>query len=278
MPLRLDAIGATTEPLVHEYRARDTILYALGCGAKQSELGYLYEGMGPQVLPTYAVVPGFDACFRLMDTLGGDLTGVVHGGQRVEWHHPVPPQGRLSTVGTVEGLFDLKRLATADIKTETRDDAGVLVAETRWQIIFRLDGGFGGPKPPRKPRIQLPERSPDFRVEETTAPEQALLYRLSGDHNPLHADPEVARLAGFEKPILHGLCTYGFVGRALIREACSGDPRKLRALEGQFRAPVFPGDTLVTEGWEVDNRWLIRSTTKERPNEHAFTNAFAELS
>lgn len=277
MALNPEAEGKTTGELVHEYGWKDAVLYALGVGAKASELDFLYEAKGPKVLPTYAVVPTFHANGELFDVLGGNLLGVVHGGQKIRLHRPFEPKGRLTTVGKVASLYDLKRMAQAVITTETRDEGGTLLCETEWSIIFRLDGGFGGKAPPPSEKVRAPDRSPDFRVEEATSPEQALLYRLNGDLNPLHADPAIGEKAGFGRPILHGLCTYGYVGRAVLHECCGGEPSRLKALAGQFRKPVWPGDTIVTEGWSEDGRVILRASTTERPTEYVFTNAYAEI-
>jgi acyl dehydratase len=277
MALHLSAVGHTTRELVHEYDWKDAVLYALGVGAKTRELDYLYEARGPKVLPTYAVVPAYFVHEELFPVIGGDMLGVVHGGQAITLHQPFAPRGRLTTVGKVLGLYDLKRLATSVITTETRDESGALVCETEWQIIYRLDGNFGGEPPPRSPKVRPPEREPDFRVEEKTAEEQALLYRLNGDLNPLHADPEIGEKAGFEKPILHGLCTYGYVGRAVLHEACGGDPARFRSLRGQFRNPFWPGETIVTEGFCEEGRVVVRAFAKERPNDPVFGNAWAEI-
>ncbi len=277
MALDPAAQGAKTAELVHEYDWKGAVLYALGVGATTKELDFLYEGNGPKVLPTYAVVPTFFACGELLPVLGGNLLGVVHGGQTIRLHKPFAPKGRLTTVGTAREIYDLKRMAQAVVTTETRDADGELVCETEWSIIFRLDGGFGGKAPPPSEKVRPPERDPDFRVEESTSPEQALLYRLNGDTNPLHADPAIGEKAGFGRPILHGLCTYGFVGRAVLHECCGGDPSRLKALHGQFRKPVWPGDTIVTEGWRDGGRVVVRASTAERPGEYVFTNAYAEI-
>ena len=277
MALNLDSVGKTTEPLVHEYRWQDAALYALGVGAKKSELDFLYEGRGPKVLPTYAVVPTFPVCAALFELTGGDLMGVVHGSQACTLHKPFAPSARLTTVGKVEGIYDLKRMAQVTFSTETRDEGGELVCETEWGIIFRLDGGFGGPRPPKSEKHRAPDREPDFVVTEKTSPEQALLYRLSGDYNPLHADPAIGEKAGFGDPILHGLCTYGYAGRAVLSELCDNDPSKLASIGGQFRRPVWPGDTLITSGWKEGKDVILQTRTEERPEEMAFTNARATL-
>jgi acyl dehydratase len=278
MALNPDSVGQTTDALVHTYAWKDVVLYALGVGAQRdAELDFLYEGRGPKVLPTYAVVPTFAVPGALFNAVGGNLLGVVHGAQKIRLHKPFTPSGTLTTVGKVAGIYDLKRMAQAVFTSETRDAGGDLVCETEYLIIYRMDGGFGGTPPPKGEKVGAPDRDPDFVVEERTTEEQALLYRLNGDLNPLHADPEIGQAAGFGKPILHGLCTYGFVGRAVLQQVCGGDPGRLKALAGQFRKPVWPGETLVTEGWNDGDRVILRASTKERPGEYVFSNGHAEL-
>jgi acyl dehydratase len=280
MALNIDATGKRTAPIELSYRWQDVALYALGVGAKASELDFLYEKRGPEVLPTFAVIPAFEANRELFDVVGGDLTGVVHGSQKIVLHRPFAPEGKLVTVGIVEGIYDLRRMAQSTVRTETRDEHGALVCETEWTIMYLKDGGFGGPPPPKSPKIRPPEREPDWMVEDTTTAEQALLYRLSGDHNPLHADPAAAEQAAKVtegRPILHGLCTYGYVGRAILANECSSDPARLRTFYGRFSRPIWPGETIVTEGWRVDGRVVVRAAAKERPGDYVFTNAYAEL-
>lgn len=280
MALNIDATGKRTEPIEMTYRWQDVALYALGIGAKASELDFLYEKRGPKVFPTFAVIPAFEANRELFDVVGGDLSGVVHGSQKIVLHKPFAPEGKLVTIGIVEGIHDLKRMAQSTVRTETRDEAGELVCETEWTIMYLKDGGFGGEAPPRSPRIRTPEREADWVVEDPTSPEQALLYRLSGDHNPLHADPAAAEKAAKVtegRPILHGLCTYGYVGRAILAKECGSDPARLRTFYGRFSRPIWPGETIVTEGWREDGRIVVRASAKERPGDHVFTNAYAEL-
>lgn len=282
MALNPDAVGTKTEPVEHPYDWQDAALYALGIGAKADQLDFLYEKRGPKVFPTFAVVPAFEVNRKLFDVVGGDLSGVVHGSQKITLHAPFPSRATLTTVGEVAGIYDLKRMAQSVIRTETRDDEGTLLAETEWTIMYLKDGGFGGDPPPRSPKIRPPEREADWKVEGPTSPEQAILYRLGGhDYNPLHIDPEAAMKA--EKvtqgrPILHGLCTYGYIGRAIVEQECGGDPAKLKTFYGRFSKPIWPGETLVTEGWREDGRLVVRAATKERPDEHIFTNAYAEFS
>jgi acyl dehydratase len=281
-PLNPAAVGTESAPVTHAYRWQDVALYALGVGAKQSELAFLYEGAegGQKVLPTYAVIPTYEACKALFDVVGGDFSGVVHGGQRVVLHKPFASEGTLTTVGRVASVGDLKRMAQVVFATRTTDGSGELVCETEWTIMYLLDGGFGGEPPPKSVRLRAPDRAPDWEVVEATSPEQALLYRLSGDHNPLHADPRAAEKAAKVtegRPILHGLCTYGYVGRAILANECGGDPSRLRSFTGRFSKPVWPGDTLVVRGWREDGRVIVVAGTKEHPEEPVFSNAWAEI-
>jgi acyl dehydratase len=199
---------------------------------------------------------------------GGDFAMVVHGGQRIKLLRPIPPAGRLITTATLHALYDMKKLAQAVVRTKTDLEGVGPVFETEWSILYRGAGGFGGPRPPKSDAIDPPKDRPaDFHVELPTTQEQALLYRLSGDLNPLHADPEFAASVGFTQgPILHGLCTYGIVARAVIRAACGGDETKLEQFEGQFRRPVWPGDTIVVDGFNLEGGTVaLAVTVKERP-------------
>ncbi len=277
MALNLSAVGHKTPELLHTYKWQDVALYALGLGATLDELEFLYEKHGPKVLPTYAVVPTFPVCGKLFEAVGGDLKGVVHGAQRIKLHKNFKPEGTLKTVGEVTAVYDLKRMAETIFSTQTFDEEGDLVCETEWSILYRFDGGFDGPRPPKRERVKAPAVDPDFEFVQPTAPEQAALYRLSGDLNPLHIDPELATEVGFDRPILHGLCTYGIVGRALVQRAAAGEPSRVKELYGQFRRPVWPGDTIVVKGWNEEERLIVNASTKERPEENAFANAYAKI-
>jgi acyl dehydratase len=268
MPLDLSLLGKPSAPTSLTYTWKDTVLYALGVGAKADELDYLYEGRGPKVLPGFAVVPTFQPMFDLLAKTGGNLAMVVHGSQSVKIHKPFAASGTLSTTATLRGAYDLRRFAILLIDTETKDQTSETVATTTWSIVFRGEGGFGGDPPPKEDSgISVPKDRPaDFRVEEATTKEQALLYRLSGDLNPLHADPEFAKNVGFPQgPILHGLCTYGHMVRHVAKGACGGDAGRITAFEAQFKKPVWPGDTLVTEGWNVaPGKIALTVSVKER--------------
>jgi acyl dehydratase len=277
MALDLSIIDKPSEPYSFRYTWKDAVLYALGVGAKKDELDYLYEGRGPKVLPSFVVVPMFQPMLDCIVKTGGDLSMVVHGAQRVRLHGDVPAAATLSTVARVAGIYDMRKFAIVLVDT-TIDNQGKLLAETRSQIIIRGAGNFGGETPPKEPKVaEVPkDKAPDFRIEEKTTPEQALLYRLCGDLNPLHADPEFAARVGFEQgPILHGLCTFGHMVRHAAKGAFGGDAAKLRAFEATFRKPVWPGDTLVTEGWNVEpGKLALQVKVKER-DETVCTSSWA---
>ena len=277
MSLDLSAIGFKTEPHVFSYDWKTAVLYALGIGAKRTELDYLYEGRGPQVIPTFGVIPAYAPVSELFVKTRCDMTRLVHGAQSLRLHRPLPPSGTLHTVGTIRGIYDMKKLAQVVLGTETTLN-GEPCFDTEWQLLVKDAGNFNGPRPPKSETPKIPEgKTPDFSVTETTQPEQALLYRLSGDLNPLHADPAFAALVGFDQPILHGLCTYGFLGRAVIREACGGDASRLKGLTAQFRKPVFPGETIRTEGYALgDGRIVLQAFAGDRPDA-VITSAFAEI-
>jgi len=280
MPLDRSLAGQPSAPSSFEYTWKDTALYALGVGAKKAELDYLYEGRGPKVLPSFAVVPKFAPMLDLLGKMGGNMAMIVHGGERVTVHAPLPSKGRLATTVTARGFYDLRRLAQVLVDAQIRDASGRLLSESTSAILFRGEGGFGGEPPPKDPPpVQRPrDVAPTLAVEEATSPEQALLYRLSGDHNPLHADPDFASQVGFPQgPILHGLCTFGFMVRHVIKCACDGDPGRLTGFEAQFRRPVWPGDTLVTEGWKVAGGVALQVKVKER-DEVVISGAWATMS
>lgn len=290
MAFDLSIVGKTSAPSTFEYSWKDTVLYALGIGAKKDELDYLYEGATfgnveaktaqprPLVYPSFVVVPTFPIMLDYLGKTGGDLAMVVHGAQRVTMHKPLAPSGKLVSTATIRGIYDMRRFASVLVDTQTKDEKGELVCDQTWTIIYRDHGGFGGAPPPKEPSgIDVPKGTePSFRIEEKTSPEQALLYRISGDPNPLHADPEFAKKVGFEQgPILHGLCTFGYEVRHAVKGACGGDATRLTGFEGQFRRPVWPGDTIVTEGWIVaPGKVALQISIKER-DEKVITSASA---
>jgi acyl dehydratase len=278
MPIDAQSLGYENPPIEFNYTWRDTVVYALGVGASaDEELDYLYEGRGPKVLPTFCTIPTFAAFDALVDRIGCDRRGMVHHSQQIELFKPLRPNAQLRVVGKVAGLYDLKRFAMSVFSIDAYDEDDELAIQGEVTLLLRNDGGFGGERPPKTERVKLPERDPDFEAHERVEPTQALLYRLSGDYNPLHADPEFAAQAGFDGPILHGLCTYGYAGRALVRDACGGNADKLRTLRAQFSNPVFPGDTLIIRGWNQGERVVLGVSTEERPDKSCLSNAYAVL-
>jgi acyl dehydratase len=282
MPLDLAQVGKPTPEAIYNYGWHESVLYALGIGAKKDELDYLFEGRGPKVYPSFAVVPKFPPMLDVLGKSGGSLAMVVHGGEKVVIKKPFAPRGTLRTTARTRAIYDMRKFAQVLIDTESKDEAGEVVCQTTSSIIFRGEVGFGGEPPPREKdeSVAVPKDRPaDFHVEEVTSPEQALLYRLSGDPNPLHADPEFAKSVGFEKgPILHGLCTFGHMVRHAARGACDGDATRLTAFEGQFRRPVWPGDTIVTEGWKLaGDKVALQVKVKER-DEVVIAGAWASVS
>lgn len=260
------AIGATTEPMLFEWTDRDTMLYALGVGAGIDELSFTTEnshGITQQVLPTYAVIccPAFGAAGKIGTF---DHAMLLHGSQGIRLHQPLPVAGALSVVSEVADLQDKGEGKNAIIVLRGRGtdpQSGELVAETLTTLVIRGAGGFGGVPGARPAAPQIPDREPDARIALPTREDQALIYRLSGDRNPLHSDPWFAReLAGFPKPILHGLCTYGVTGRALVAELGKGDAAAITAIDARFTSPVFPGETLTISIWRTgDGRAVFRT-------------------
>ncbi len=276
MAIKLDLVGKKSDPVPFSYGWRDTVLYALGVGAKIDELDFLYEGRGPKVLPTFAVVPSFTSMISVAGELGANPMMILHGEQKIVLHKPIPAQAKLSTVSEVKAIYDKGKGAVVMVEAKTVDEKNAPVFDNTFSIFVRGEGGFGGERGPEAAKVEPPSRAPDFEVVEATTREQALLYRLSGDINPLHADPAMAKFGGFDRPILHGLCTYGHAGRAVLRGACGGDPTKLKSFFARFAGVVFPGDTLTTRGWNTgDGKWIITVATQE--GKQVLSNAVAEI-
>jgi len=278
MALNLDCVGKEFGPYTVAYDDRDVMLYALSIGAGPDELKYCYEGAeGFSVFPGFAVVPGTRALFDAVATLEADLTRLLHGEQGVRWFAPIPTSGEILTRWKVAAIYDKGKGALAVVQASSTDGHGQPLFENVFSLYIRGEGGFGGPRGPESKPLEPPtDRAPDFRVEETTLPVQSLLYRLNGDRNPLHASPEFAAVAGFERPILHGLCTFGFGLRALVKAGLDNDPLRLKAVSARFAGVVYPGDTIVTEGFRTAaGRVLMRVTTGR--GTLAITNFEAEV-
>ncbi|OBI17391.1 dehydrogenase [Mycobacterium sp. E2462] len=258
MAIDPSAVGAVTEPVVFEWTDRDTLLYALGVGAGLDDLAFTTENshdIPQQVLPTYAVIccPAFGAA-GLVGSFNWAM--LLHGSQSIRLHAPLPPAGKLSVVTEVADIQDKGEGKNAILVLRGRGtDPGSeqLIAETLTTLVIRGEGGFGGSPGQRPIAPEFPDREPDARIPLPTREDQALIYRLSGDRNPLHSDPWFAReLAGFPKPILHGLCSYGVAGRALVAELGGGTAANVTSIASRFTSPVFPGETLTTLIWRTE--------------------------
>jgi acyl dehydratase len=262
MAINLNLVGKSFPPTDFEYKTRDAILYALGVGSGPDELRFVYEN-GLQVLPTFAVIPAFPAAAGQMPDLNVNPMMVVHGEQAIRLHRAIPDEGTIRTTAMVKAIYDKGSGAVVIVETNSTDRKGEPLFDATFAFFARGEGGFGGDRGPSAPPFEIPARDPDFRVDMATLPSQALLYRLSGDLNPLHADPDFAKMAGFDRPILHGLCTYGHAGRAILKFACGGDPARFESFSARFSGTVYPGDTIITEGWKTEKgKYLVRSTTQ----------------
>jgi len=282
-------------PVHQHYTERDTMLYALSLGLGNDPLDaaalpFVYEGApgGLRALPTLAVVLGYPGFWAREPDTGIDWVKLLHGEQRVRWHQPLPADCAVVGKSRITRLTDKGEGRGAIMVTERRveTEAGVLLATMEQVSFLRGDGGYsqqGGGQPSDEPLAPLPhtpqDRVPDWTDSQAIRPEAALLYRLMGDYNPLHADPAVAAKAGFERPILHGLASYGLVAHALLRQCAGGDAARLKALDIRFAAPVYPGETLVTEIWRVPGQagqFQLRARVVER-DKVVLSHGYAEL-
>jgi acyl dehydratase len=278
MTIDLKSAGREQGPVSQTYDWRDVALYAIGLGAGTADLPFLLDDPPPQVLPTYGVIPAFGPVFDVLKTTGGNMVTLLHSAQRTELLRPFPPAGTMATTARIRGIWDMKIGALCIIDTETAVD-GEPTARTSWQLLLRGEGGFGGERPPALLRTKPPrDAEPIFSVEVQTAENQALLYRLSGDINPIHARPEVAKEAGFDRPILHGLCFYGIAGRVALRELAGDDPARFKALEARFAKVVLPGDTLIVKGFQLDEPGRVALTvTVKQSGDKVIANCLFEL-
>ncbi|HZP79913.1 MAG TPA: MaoC/PaaZ C-terminal domain-containing protein [Pseudolabrys sp.] len=284
MAIVYDKLLALKIPEVEQsYGPKDCILYALGIGlghdpVNEHELTFLYE-KHLRALPTMAVVLGYPGFWtRDLDT-GIDWVKVVHGEHSLVLHRPLAPSGTVVGRSRVLDVVDKgagKGAILYSERTIHEKGSDALIATIVQTTFCRGDGGFGGPPREQRPAHPLPERAPDLVCELPTRPEAALIYRLCADPNPLHVDPEIARAAGFPRPILHGLATFGAAGHALLKTQCDYDPSRLTTIAGRFSAPVFPGETIRTEMWRDGNVVSFRARVVER-DVVAINNGRAEV-
>ncbi|MFH1139561.1 MAG: MaoC/PaaZ C-terminal domain-containing protein [Pseudomonadota bacterium] len=265
MPLNLDVLGRRFGPSLFSYDRDDVILYALGVGAGVDELDFVYEKR-LKVYPTFAAAPLMGCIFNFIKDSNINLAALLHGEQKVVLHREIPVSGTVRTTYECKSIYDKgKNGAVLNLHLTTVDEKDEVLFENIAVLFDRSAGDFGGDPGPKSEKIAPPaDAAPDMSIKYQTSPNQAALYRLCGDKNPLHIDPGFARKGGFDKPILHGLCTYGFAGRAILEGLCGNDPARLKSFAVRFTGVVFPGDALITEAWKMDDhRYVVQTKTGE---------------
>lgn len=264
-----EILSLTSEAQPYSWTDKDTMLYALGIGMgsdpmNTDELPFVYES-GLKAVPTQATTVAWGAGPGI-GKMGINFLLVVHGEQKVEFHKPLPTEASILATSRVIGAYDkgdkgaviYNETVLADAKT------GEKIATLTGSTFARGDGNFGGPSEGAPEPHEVPTRAPDLSVDIPTRPDQALIYRLSGDRNPLHSDPKIAAAAGFPRPILHGLCTYGITCRAVLQEYCGFDPAKIKSHQVRFSSPVFPGETITVDMWKDGDVVSFEARVKSR--------------
>ncbi|MGN0043335.1 MULTISPECIES: MaoC/PaaZ C-terminal domain-containing protein [unclassified Rhodococcus (in: high G+C Gram-positive bacteria)] len=288
MPIDVNA-ALTAAPTVREagWTERDVILYHLGLGAgvdslNPAELEWVYE-KNLKVLPTFAMVAGQGVSAGAVTAAGLNLPGIdidlrkiLHGGQSLTVHAPIPVSGAATISSRVADVWDKGKAAVIVLEQSAQDSGGKPLWTTAMQIWARGEGGFGGDAGPDASNA-VPERSPDKVLVSPTSTQQALMYRLSADMNPLHADPAFAKMAGFDRPILHGLASYGIVCKAVVDGVLDGDPTRVRTFSVRFAGSLYPGETIETAVWRDGDTLTVLATCPERDGQPVLTHATMEI-
>jgi len=274
MPIDPSAVGSTFGPSEGYWTSKDCLLYALGVGCGTDDLAFTTEnsaGVTQEVLPTFACVAAAPERTRSAGSNPFAKVGtfnpamLVHGEQGITLHRPLPTDAEFVSTGSITGIYDKGSGAVVAAESTAVDKAtGDPLFSSRMSLFLRGEGGFGGDRGPAALKIAM-DRPADHTVTYQTRPDQALLYRLNGDRNPLHSDPSFARSGGFDRPILHGLCSFGFTGRALLSALCDNDPARFVSMDARFSKPVLPGDALTVSIWVEGPRALFR--TERAPGE-----------
>lgn len=263
-----DLVGLETESIPVQWQDKDVQLYALAVGCKpDKELDFIYEAKGPKVLPTYSVISGLDIMGNVMSKIKFNLAMLLHGEQKIEVHRPIPAKAKAQGKGKVVEVWDKGKAAVIGVECSVADDDGPLFT-THATLFIRGAGGFGGERGPssEETAIAIPDRDPDHVIEDITREEQAALYRLTGDRNPIHIDPNFAKFGGFERPFLHGLCTYGFAGRAALHALCDANPENFVAMSGRFSDQVYMGDAIISKIWDQGDGTAVMQVETQRGN------------
>ena len=260
MALNLDSIGKKIGPVTKKYDWKDVVLYALGVGAGFDDLDYCYENR-LKVIPSFSIGAVFEFLAEAALNSEVDLSGILHGEQDIIFHNPIPTEGTLSTEGTITHIYDKGKETGALVVAEadTNHSNGQKLFTNIFTLFCRRDGGFGGPDAPKEP-AEFPGRLPDFEEECVPLPDQPLIYRLTGDIFALHVDPEFAKASGFEKPIMHGLCTHGYACRAVIKHLFPGQPERMKRFRNRFSRSLYPGTPIKTQIWKVDEGYALFRT------------------
>ena len=255
MPINPEAVGTEGDPFESSWNSKDALLYAVGIGAGVDDLAFTTEntnGVDQQVFPTFPVVVGWGMGSAMRNIGSFNPAMLVHGQQAVTLHKPVPVSGKVRGTSRITGIYDKGKGAVVASQTDIVDAAdGSAMFTLNSSVFIRGEGGWGGDRGPGGEKNTPPTRDADHTVKYQTSIHQALTYRLSGDRNPLHSDPSFAAMGGFDRPILHGLCTYGFTGRGLLSALCGNDASRFTHIEGRFASPVIPGEELTIAMWKT---------------------------
>jgi acyl dehydratase len=262
-PVDASLLGLELAPTVYRWTRRDVILYALAVGASASDLDLVYEARGPRVLPTFAVIPAGSFLPAFLDTVDVELGDLLHGEHSITVHRPIPAEGWVESTRRCVAVWDKGAAAVIVWESVSSDAEGPLFTTVNASFV-RGAGGFGGERGPSGPRNAPPQQAPDLQLSVPTFPDQAALYRLCGDLNPMHIDPDMAQAHGYERPFLHGLCTYGVVARAVISAICDGVTERLESYQARFAGLVYPGDTLNVRAWRVAADDVVLEAHTER--------------
>ena len=263
MAIDPSAVGVKGEPSTRSWTSKDALLYAMGIGAGLDDLKFATENtkyVAQKVYPTFAVIIGGGIPMNKVGSFNPAL--MVHGEQGIELLGEIPAEGEIESVAECTAIYDKGSAAVLEFASESKNlKTGEVIFRTRTSLFCRGEGGFGGERG-ENAKIDFPDRSPDHQIVYKTRDDQALIYRLSGDRNPLHSDPSFAKMGGFDRPILHGLCTYGYTGRGLLTKLCDSDPSRFKSMNARFSKPVYPGDELTVSMWVDGNSSLFRTTNQ----------------